>query len=48
MLAGFAIFSILGHMANVYNVPVEEVVKDGQTDRPQVHRLIKYIIILYV
>ncbi|XP_054639369.1 sodium- and chloride-dependent neutral and basic amino acid transporter B(0+)-like [Dunckerocampus dactyliophorus] len=29
VLAGFAIFSILGHMAHVYKVPVEEVVKEG-------------------
>nr|XP_057910482.1 sodium- and chloride-dependent neutral and basic amino acid transporter B(0+) [Doryrhamphus excisus] len=29
VLAGFAIFSILGHMAHVYQIPVEEVVKEG-------------------
>uniref|UniRef100_A0A8C7X7T8 Transporter n=1 Tax=Oryzias sinensis TaxID=183150 RepID=A0A8C7X7T8_9TELE len=29
VLAGFAIFSILGHMAHVYNIPVENVVKQG-------------------
>ncbi|XP_047440136.1 sodium- and chloride-dependent neutral and basic amino acid transporter B(0+) [Mugil cephalus] len=29
VLAGFAIFSILGHMARVYNIPVDEVVKEG-------------------
>ncbi|KAG8007934.1 Sodium-and chloride-dependent neutral and basic amino acid transporter B(0+) [Nibea albiflora] len=29
VLAGFAIFSILGHMAHVYKVPVGEVVKEG-------------------
>ncbi|XP_059185529.1 sodium- and chloride-dependent neutral and basic amino acid transporter B(0+) [Centropristis striata] len=29
VLAGFAIFSILGHMAHVYKLPVGEVVKDG-------------------
>lgn len=31
MLAGFAIFSILGHMAHVYKMPVGEVVKEGET-----------------
>uniref|UniRef100_A0A3Q3LBR8 Transporter n=1 Tax=Mastacembelus armatus TaxID=205130 RepID=A0A3Q3LBR8_9TELE len=29
VLAGFAIFSILGHMAQIYKMPVEEVVKEG-------------------
>ncbi|XP_037534851.1 sodium- and chloride-dependent neutral and basic amino acid transporter B(0+) [Nematolebias whitei] len=29
VLAGFAIFSILGHMAHVYKIPVGEVVKEG-------------------
>ncbi|XP_057700938.1 sodium- and chloride-dependent neutral and basic amino acid transporter B(0+) isoform X2 [Corythoichthys intestinalis] len=29
VLAGFAIFSILGHMAHVYQMPVGEVVKEG-------------------
>uniref|UniRef100_A0A3B3DX89 Transporter n=1 Tax=Oryzias melastigma TaxID=30732 RepID=A0A3B3DX89_ORYME len=29
VLAGFAIFSILGHMAHVYNIPVDKVVKEG-------------------
>ncbi|XP_063072268.1 sodium- and chloride-dependent neutral and basic amino acid transporter B(0+)-like [Engraulis encrasicolus] len=29
IFAGFAIFSILGHMAHVYNKPVEEVVAGG-------------------
>ncbi|XP_077429437.1 sodium- and chloride-dependent neutral and basic amino acid transporter B(0+) [Vanacampus margaritifer] len=29
VLAGFAIFSILGHMAHVYKMPVGEVVKEG-------------------
>ncbi|XP_049433594.1 sodium- and chloride-dependent neutral and basic amino acid transporter B(0+) [Epinephelus fuscoguttatus] len=29
VLAGFAIFSILGHMAHIYKMPVGEVVKDG-------------------
>ncbi|KAM4583098.1 sodium- and chloride-dependent neutral and basic amino acid transporter B(0+) [Fundulus diaphanus] len=29
VFAGFAIFSILGHMAHVYKIPVEEVVKEG-------------------
>lgn len=37
MLAGFAIFSILGHMANIYKMPVGEVVKEGQTDTPCGH-----------
>lgn len=32
VLAGFAIFSILGHMAHIYKMPVGEVVKEGQTD----------------
>lgn len=31
VLAGFAIFSILGHMAYIYQMPVGEVVKEGQT-----------------
>lgn len=31
MIAGFAIFSILGHMAHIYKMPVGEVVKEGQT-----------------
>lgn len=30
MLAGIAIFSILGHMAHLYRKPVAEVVKEGQ------------------
>ncbi|XP_027134652.1 sodium- and chloride-dependent neutral and basic amino acid transporter B(0+) [Larimichthys crocea] len=29
VFAGFAIFSILGHMAHIYKVPVGEVVKEG-------------------
>ncbi|XP_047204717.1 sodium- and chloride-dependent neutral and basic amino acid transporter B(0+) [Girardinichthys multiradiatus] len=29
VFAGFAIFSILGHMAHIYKIPVEEVVKEG-------------------
>ncbi|XP_075318191.1 sodium- and chloride-dependent neutral and basic amino acid transporter B(0+) isoform X2 [Odontesthes bonariensis] len=29
VLAGFAIFSILGHMAHIYKIPVGEVVKEG-------------------
>ncbi|XP_042354401.1 sodium- and chloride-dependent neutral and basic amino acid transporter B(0+) [Plectropomus leopardus] len=29
VLAGFAIFSILGHMAHIYKVPVEKVVNEG-------------------
>uniref|UniRef100_A0A673C1C1 Transporter n=1 Tax=Sphaeramia orbicularis TaxID=375764 RepID=A0A673C1C1_9TELE len=29
VFAGFAIFSILGHMAHVYEIPVGEVVKEG-------------------
>ncbi|TNN42829.1 Sodium- and chloride-dependent neutral and basic amino acid transporter B(0+) [Liparis tanakae] len=29
VLAGFAIFSILGHMAHIYKMPVGEVVKEG-------------------
>ncbi|XP_030585828.1 sodium- and chloride-dependent neutral and basic amino acid transporter B(0+) [Archocentrus centrarchus] len=29
VLAGFAIFSILGHMAHFYKIPVGEVVKEG-------------------
>ncbi|XP_034538153.1 sodium- and chloride-dependent neutral and basic amino acid transporter B(0+) isoform X2 [Notolabrus celidotus] len=29
VLAGFAIFSILGHMAHIYNIPVGNVVKEG-------------------
>ncbi|KAM9813741.1 sodium- and chloride-dependent neutral and basic amino acid transporter B(0+)-like [Neosynchiropus ocellatus] len=29
VLAGFAIFSILGHMAFIYQMPIEKVVKDG-------------------
>ncbi|KAL3978057.1 homeobox protein Nkx-3.2 [Sarotherodon galilaeus] len=29
VLAGFAIFSILGHMAHVYKTPVSKVVKEG-------------------
>ncbi|XP_058487251.1 sodium- and chloride-dependent neutral and basic amino acid transporter B(0+) [Solea solea] len=29
VIAGFAIFSILGHMAHIYNMPVGEVVKEG-------------------
>ncbi|XP_034389402.1 sodium- and chloride-dependent neutral and basic amino acid transporter B(0+) [Cyclopterus lumpus] len=29
VLAGFAIFSILGHMAHIYKMPVVEVVKEG-------------------
>lgn len=29
VLAGFAIFSILGHMAYIYKMPVGEVVKEG-------------------
>ncbi|XP_029134832.1 sodium- and chloride-dependent neutral and basic amino acid transporter B(0+) [Labrus bergylta] len=29
VLAGFAIFSILGHMAHIYKMPIEGVVKDG-------------------
>nr|XP_019941978.1 PREDICTED: sodium- and chloride-dependent neutral and basic amino acid transporter B(0+)-like [Paralichthys olivaceus] len=29
--AGFAIFSILGHMSHVYGMPVEKVVKEGFT-----------------
>ncbi|XP_008294264.1 sodium- and chloride-dependent neutral and basic amino acid transporter B(0+) [Stegastes partitus] len=29
VLAGFAIFSILGHMAHIYKTPVGEVVKEG-------------------
>ncbi|XP_067362153.1 sodium- and chloride-dependent neutral and basic amino acid transporter B(0+) [Channa argus] len=29
VLAGFAIFSILGHMAQVYKMPVSEIVKEG-------------------
>ncbi|KAM9758443.1 sodium- and chloride-dependent neutral and basic amino acid transporter B(0+) [Menidia menidia] len=29
VLAGFAIFSILGHMAYIYKIPVGEVVKEG-------------------
>ncbi|XP_061688263.1 sodium- and chloride-dependent neutral and basic amino acid transporter B(0+) [Syngnathoides biaculeatus] len=28
-LAGFSIFSILGHMSHIYQVPIGEVVKDG-------------------
>lgn len=31
VIAGFAIFSILGHMAYIYQMPVDEVVKEGQT-----------------
>lgn len=31
VLAGFAIFSILGHMAHSYEIPVEQVVKEGQS-----------------
>lgn len=31
IFAGFAIFSIMGHMAHVYKLPVTEVVKEGQT-----------------
>lgn len=34
VFAGFAIFSILGHMAHVYKMPVGEVVKEGQADKP--------------
>lgn len=30
VFAGFAIFSILGHMAFVYKRPVGEVVKEGK------------------
>ncbi|XP_028303149.1 sodium- and chloride-dependent neutral and basic amino acid transporter B(0+) isoform X1 [Gouania willdenowi] len=29
VLAGFAIFSILGHMAHIYKLPVDEVVTEG-------------------
>ncbi|XP_041837048.1 sodium- and chloride-dependent neutral and basic amino acid transporter B(0+) [Melanotaenia boesemani] len=29
VLAGFAIFSILGHMAHIYKIPVQNVVKEG-------------------
>ncbi|CAJ1051706.1 putative sodium- and chloride-dependent neutral and basic amino acid transporter B(0+) [Xyrichtys novacula] len=29
VLAGFAIFSILGHMAHIYKMPVSEVVQEG-------------------
>ncbi|XP_029287939.1 sodium- and chloride-dependent neutral and basic amino acid transporter B(0+) [Cottoperca gobio] len=29
VLAGFAIFSILGHMAHIYKIPIGEVVKEG-------------------
>ncbi|XP_019714511.1 sodium- and chloride-dependent neutral and basic amino acid transporter B(0+)-like, partial [Hippocampus comes] len=29
ILAGFAIFSVLGHMSHSYQVPIGEVVKDG-------------------
>ncbi|XP_068171434.1 sodium- and chloride-dependent neutral and basic amino acid transporter B(0+)-like [Antennarius striatus] len=29
VVAGFAIFSILGHMAKIYNMPVGKVVKEG-------------------
>lgn len=31
VFAGFAIFSILGHMAHIYGKPVGEVVKDGKS-----------------
>lgn len=34
VFAGFAIFSILGHMAHIYKIPVAEVVKEGQTSEP--------------
>lgn len=30
VLAGIAIFSILGHMAHIYRRPIEKVVKEGQ------------------
>ena len=30
VFAGFAIFSILGHMAHIYKMPVGKVVKEGQ------------------
>lgn len=41
VLAGFAIFSILGHMAHIYKMPVSEVVKEGQTHTAHEHQLVK-------
>lgn len=41
MFAGFAIFSILGHMAHIYKTPVGEVVKQGQTETPYGYQQVK-------
>lgn len=38
LFAGFAIFSILGHMANFYKMPIGEVVKEGQTEASNLQR----------
>lgn len=52
VIAGIAIFSILGHMAHIYGKPVGEVVKEGQTPIMQVFLNVKkkllYILSCYV
>ena len=33
LYAGIAVFSIIGYMANEYDVPIEEVIKSGRSNR---------------
>lgn len=46
VLAGIAIFSILGHMAHIYRKPIGEVVKEGQSKTEAVFRKRKPRIII--